>query len=63
MVSQFLEYFNHICIIATSTSQLFWNSNPKGSFSSNTLDQLVTRYTGFFVNLISVVIQPVDKLF
>ena len=63
MVSQLLEHFNHIRIIATSASQLFWNANPKGSFSGDTLNQLVTRCTGFFVNLISVVIQPVDKLF
>ena len=63
MMSQLLEHFNHIRIIASSASQLFWNANPKGSFSSDTLNQLVTRRTGFFVNLISVVIQPVDKLF
>ena len=63
MVSQLLEHFNHIRIIATSASQLFWNANPKGSFSSDTLNQLIACCTGFFVNLVSVVIQPVDKLF
>ena len=63
MVSQLLEHFNHIRIIATSASQLFWNANPKGPFSGDTLNQLVTRCAGFFVNLVSMVIQPVDKLF
>ena len=66
MVSQLLEHFNHIGIIAISASQLFWNANPKGSFCGDTLNQLITLINVFGAVAVTNKLQEflsVDELF